>query len=155
MAGRRDLGLLLLRIGTGCTLAAHGLPKLVGGPGREPPSWLARLMGSNYAGGWAASGPEQFAKVLERMEVPLPEVGARASGWAELGGGLALALGLATPLASAVVLGNMAVAIRAAHWKVGFYGQGGYEFPLALATAAASLAITGPGRISADALLAG
>src|SRR5438132_1452749 len=44
----RDLGLLLLRIVAGITLAAHGYPKLFGGPGKQPHPLLARTMGPNY-----------------------------------------------------------------------------------------------------------
>src|SRR3989442_14978250 len=68
----QDLGLLLLRIVAGVTLAGHGYPKLVGGPGKRP------------------------------------------------------------------------------HPLVAGYGQGGYEFSLLLGTAALSLALTSPGRLSID-----
>jgi putative oxidoreductase len=47
----------------------------------------------------------------------------------------------------------MGVASYMAHWKNGFYGQGGYEFSLLLGTAALSLALTGPGRLSIDHLI--
>ena len=40
-----------------------------------------------------------------------------------------------------------------AHWKNGFYGQGGYEFSLLLGTVALSLGLTGPGRLSVDHLV--
>ena len=153
MSIRRDAGLLLLRVGVGTTLAAHGLPKLLGGPGRKPPELLSRVFGPNYAAGWESSGPEQFGQALKTMGVPAPELSAWISGGAELGGGLALATGIATPLAAAVLAGNMAVAVGGAHWKSGFYGQGGYEFALVLGLAAAAIALTGPGKISVDALL--
>ncbi|MGC1185521.1 MAG: DoxX family protein, partial [Candidatus Dormiibacterota bacterium] len=57
------------------------------------------------------------------------------------------------PLAAAVVAANMTVAIRKAHWKVGIYGQGGYEFALSLGLAAVAVGLTGPGAISVDGLL--
>lgn len=89
---------------------------------------------------------------LEKMGIPYPELAALASGIAELGGGIALATGILTrPVALAVAF-NMGVAVRKAHWKVGFYGQGGYELALLLGSAALSLALTGPGDISIDRL---
>jgi putative oxidoreductase len=109
-------------------------------------------MGTNYAPAWEKSGPAAFATNLGRMGVPAPRLAARASAWAELGGGLALAAGLATPLAGAVAAANMAVAVRGAHWKTGFYGAGGYEFPLLLGVAAAAIAMSGPGSLSVDQL---
>ena len=146
----RDLGLLTLRLAVGVSLASHGLPKLRGGPGRTPPSWLARAMGTNYPAAWAQSGPANFAAALKTMGMPMPTVGAYASGVAELGGGLAIAAGLASPKANLAVAVNMAVAVRAAHWKTGFYGQGGFEYALLLGSAAVALALTGPGALSLD-----
>ena len=147
---RSDLGLLALRLAAGSMLAVHGLPKLMGGEGRTAPAWLSRLMGPNYQAAWERSGPVNFGKALSNMGVPMPEMAARASGLAELGGGLGLMAGAGTPVAGLVAAGNMAVAVRGAHWKQGFYGQGGYEFPLLLGAAALALALTGPGRISVD-----
>jgi putative oxidoreductase len=145
---RSDLGLLALRLGAGSILAAHGLPKLMGGEGRTAPAWLTRLLGPNYQAAWERSGPVNFGKSLANMGVPIPEMAARASGLAELGGGLGLIAGAGTPVAGLVAAGNMAVAVRKAHWKQGLYGQGGYEFPLLLGVAALALALTGPGRYS-------
>jgi len=148
----RDLGLLLLRIVAGITLAAHGYPKLFGGPGKQPHPLLARTMGPNYRAAVERSGPG-FVAGLRRMGVPYPEHAAKVSGLTELGGGLALAAGFLTrPVAFAAAF-NMGVATWKAHWKNGFYGQGGFEFPLLLGTAALAIGLTGPGAISVDALL--
>jgi putative oxidoreductase len=145
----RDLGLLLVRIVAGVTLAAHGYPKLFGGPGRRPPKLLASAMGPNYPAAVERSGPG-FAAALEKMGVPNPQAAATASGVTELAGGLALAAGFLTrPVALAVAF-NMAVATYKAHWKNGFYGQGGYEFSLLLGTVALGLGLTGPGSLSID-----
>ena len=147
----KSLGLLLLRVVTGMTLAAHGYPKLFGGPGKQAHPALVKAMGPNYPAAVERSGPG-FAAGLERMGVPYPELAAKASGLTELAGGLALAAGLWTRPVSLLVAFNMGVATWKAHWKNGFYGQGGYEFPLLLGTAAMTLALTGPGQISIDAL---
>ena len=80
---------------------------------------------------------ESFAQMLAQMGVPEPQVAAVLAGLAEFGGGLGLALGLGTPPAGLVASANMAVAARKAHWPRGFYGQGGYEFPLLLGLVAA------------------
>jgi putative oxidoreductase len=149
----RDIGLLLLRMTAGITLVAHGYPKLFGGPGKQPHPLLASTMGPNYPAAVERSGPG-FVTALEKMGIPEPRLAATASGLAEFGGGLALAAGLFTrPVALAVAF-NMGVAVYKAHWKNGFYGQGGYEFPLLLGVSALSIGLTGPGVISVDHLIA-
>ena len=148
----KDLGLLLLRTVAGMTLIAHGYPKLFGGPGKQPHPLLAKTMGPNYPAAVERSGPG-FAVALEKMGIPNPEVAATASGLAELGGGLALAAGLFTRPAALAIAFNMGVAGYKAHWKNGFYGQGGFEFPLLLGTVALSLGLMGPGRLSVDHLM--
>ena len=73
---------------------------------------------------------------------------------AETGAGLLLALGLATPVAAAVALSVMVVASVSAHAPKGFFvHNGGYEYTLILGIAALSLAFTGPGPLSLDAVL--
>jgi putative oxidoreductase len=148
----RDFGLLLLRIVAGITLAAHGYPKLFGGPGKRPPKLLAAALGPNYPAAVERSGPG-FVAALGRMGVPRPRAAATASGLTELAGGLALAAGFLTRPAAFAVAFNMGVASYKAHWKNGFYGQGGFEFPLLLGAVALSLGLSGPGSISIDHLI--
>ncbi len=69
-------------------------------------------------------------------------------GLSELGGGLLLAGGFLTPLASFLLATVMLNAIATVVWPKGFFG--GYEFELTLATVAVALAATGPGEISVD-----
>jgi putative oxidoreductase len=147
---KRNLGLLLLRAGAGTILMAHGYPKLFGGPEVETSPEAAKVLGPNFPEAVKSGGPASFAQALGSMGVPNPEVAAVASGLAEFGGGLALALGLLTKPAGLIVAGNMAVATRTAHWPQGLYGAGGYEFPALLGIVGAALAMTGPGAISID-----
>ncbi len=70
-SGAANLGLLILRVFTGLTMAiAHGW-------GKVPPS-------------------EKFIEGVGKMGFPMPEVFAWAASLSEFGGGLLLALGLAT-----------------------------------------------------------
>ncbi|MEV5431015.1 DoxX family membrane protein [Streptomyces sp. NPDC052701] len=127
---RRDLGLLLLRLGTGGVLAAHGAQKLFG--------WF---------GGGGIAGTGQF---MESVGYRPGRASATAAGLAEAGGGTLLALGLATPAAGAAAAGAMAGA-AAVHTPNGFFNQeGGYEYAASLGLAAAGLAVSGPGRLSLD-----
>ncbi|OSZ57425.1 RpiR family transcriptional regulator [Streptomyces pharetrae CZA14] len=127
---RRDLGLLLLRLGAGGVLAAHGTQKLFG--------WF---------GGHGIEGTGQF---MESVGYRPGKASATAAGLAETGGGTLLALGLATPAAGAAAAGAMAGA-AAVHTPNGFFNQeGGYEYAATLGLAAVGLAVTGPGRLSLD-----
>ncbi|WP_371097790.1 DoxX family membrane protein [Streptomyces sanglieri] len=122
---RRDLGLLVLRVGTGAVLAAHGTQKLAG--------W--------FGGG----GIEGTTAAMEAMGFHPPKHSAVAAGLGEAGGGVLLALGLATPAAGAAAAGAMAGAV-AVHAPAGFFAQGGgYEYPAFLGFTAAAIGLTGPG----------
>ncbi|QYX80571.1 DoxX family membrane protein [Streptomyces akebiae] len=127
---RRDLGLLLLRLGTGGVLAAHGTQKLFG--------WF---------GGHGLKGTGAF---MESVGYTPGKASATAAGLAETGGGALLALGLATPAAGAAAAGAMGGA-TAIHAPNGFFNaEGGYEYAATLGLAAAGLAVAGPGRLSLD-----
>jgi len=129
-----DIGLLLLRLTTGLTLAAHGAQKLLG--------WF---------GGPGLGSTAQFFEVLG---FPPGRRHALMAGLVEIGGGLLLVLGLATPFAAATIVSVMLVGAVSVHAKNGFFAQnGGYEYALLLGVAASTLAFTGPGSLSLDALL--
>jgi putative oxidoreductase len=151
--GKRDLGLLLLRLGAGSILMVHGYPKLFGGPEKEVPPVATAILGPDYPGTVKSGGKEAFANALRSMGVPEPELAAVASGLAEFGGGLALLLGVATRPAGLAAAINMAVASYKVHGKQGLASQGGYEFSALLGLCALALALTGPGDISIDHLL--
>jgi putative oxidoreductase len=129
-----EIGLLLIRLVIGGTLAAHGAQKLFG--------WFGGF-GIAGTGGW-----------LESMGFRSGKLQAAVSGLSEFGGGLLLAAGLLTPLGAAAIAGVMIVAIVSVHISNGFFnGSGGYEFNLVLAVGAVALAFTGPGQYSFDNLL--
>ncbi|MET9427108.1 MULTISPECIES: DoxX family membrane protein [unclassified Streptomyces] len=127
---RRDLGLFLLRVGTGSVLAAHGTQKLFG--------WF---------GGGGIAGT---SKAMEAMGFRPGRQSAIAAGLGEAGGGTLLALGLATPAAGAIAAGAMAGAVSV-HAPAGFFNQsGGFEYPAFLGFTAAALGMAGAGRFSLD-----
>jgi putative oxidoreductase len=129
-----DFGLLLLRLTVGLTLAAHGAQKLFG--------WFG------------GPGLDAIGKGFEMIGFHPGRRYALMAGVVEAGGGLLLALGFLTPIAAAVVFAVMLVAGVSAHIKQGFFlTSGGYEYTLVLGVAGLTLAFTGPGALSLDALL--
>lgn len=70
------------------------------------------------------------------------------SGLSETAGGLGLALGLFTPRAAAAIVGDMINAVAVGNG--GYFAPKGIELELLLVIAAASLALTGPGRYAFD-----
>jgi putative oxidoreductase len=76
------------------------------------------------------------------------------AGAAEAGGGALLLLGFATPFGAAAIIGTMINASLTAHRGKGLWNtNGGFEFPLVLATVAAGLAFIGAGQFSVDAAI--
>jgi putative oxidoreductase len=123
-------GLLLLRAVFGLTLAAHGSQKLFG--------WFG------------GPGPSGTAGFFRQLGFRAPVAMAALAGLAELGG-LLFALGLVTPLAAFGMAVVMLMAIATVHWKNGFWStSGGFEFNLAILSAAIAVTMTGPGRFSLD-----
>jgi len=129
-----SIGLLILRLVVGLALAGHGTQKLFG--------WF---------GGYGLTGTAGF---LEQLGFVPGRRNALFAGLAETAGGLLLALGLATPVAAAMIVGVMVVAAISVHLKHGFFVHNqGYEYTLVLAIVALTIAFAGPGPISLDALL--
>jgi putative oxidoreductase len=130
-----ELGILIVRLAIGLTLAAHGAQKLFG--------WF---------GGGGIAGTAPF---LEQLGFRPARLHAALAGIAETAGGLLLAAGLFTPLAAAALLGVMVVAVGSVHWGKGFFLQtGGLEYNLVLGAGALAVAFTGPGGLSLDRALA-
>jgi putative oxidoreductase len=102
--------------------------------------------------GWfGGPGLDGAAAGFDSMGLRPGRRNAIAAGAAETFGGAALALGLATPLAGAALIGTMITAIRTVHLKNGpWASNGGYEYNLVLIAAVAALVEVGPGRLSVD-----
>jgi putative oxidoreductase len=127
------VGRLLLRAAVGGFFIGHGTQKLFG--------WFG------------GQGLKTQAEHFEGMGLKPGIVHASAAGAAETFGGAGLLLGYRTPLASASIISVMLTAINRVHLKNGPWAhKGGYEYNVVLAAAAVSLAESGPGALSLDAL---
>ena len=119
-----------MRVFFGLSLAYHGYNKVFGPGGLEG---TARWFGS--------------------IGMKWPIWQARIAAATEIGSGLLLAVGLATPLAGAGFIGIMLVAIVVAHWANGFFvfkpGQG-WEYCASIAVVAWVIATIGAGKYSID-----
>lgn len=126
----RDVALLIARVGLGVVLLSHGLDKLDAGFGATVDNF-------------------------DSMGIPLPDAAAAFAIVAEIGGGALLALGLLTPVAGALVIGQMAGAFWYVHRGTEVMSaEGGWELVGVIAFLALVLASSGPGRLSLDRLIA-
>jgi putative oxidoreductase len=128
-----DVGLLIVRLCLGLTLAAHGLNKFFGG---------GRIKGT---AAWFESigmKPGRFHALIAAL--------------AETISGLLLAAGLLTPIAAAGFVALMFVAAWTVHRPNGFFiVKEGWEYNLVLAAVAVGVATTGPGDASLDYIIFG
>lgn len=122
------LGLLILRVAVGLTLAAHGYAKYFSG---------GRIAGT---AGW-----------FDSMGMRPGRLHAHLAASTEIGAGLLLALGLLTPLAGLAFVGLMFVACYTSHRSNGFFIiSNGWEYNFVLCVVAVAVATTGPGEYSID-----
>src|ERR1700688_1208824 len=125
------LGLLILRLGIGLILAAHGAQKLFGV--------------------WGGPGMAKWTESVQKLRIRPAQPWAWVAALSEFGGGLLLAVGLLSPLGGLAIIGAMLVAVATVHLAKGFWAsKGGFEFNLSLIVGAAALAFTGPGPDSLD-----
>jgi putative oxidoreductase len=126
-----DVGLLILRVVLGLTMAAHGYNKFFGKGG---------LSGT---AGW-----------FDSMGMKPGIFHARVAATTEMAAGIGLAIGLLTPVPAAGFVALMLVAAWTVHKKNGFFiVKEGWEYNLILAASAVGIATTGAGRFSLDYLL--
>ncbi len=129
-----DVGLLILRVVVGLIFAAHGAQKAFG--------W------------WNGPGYSGWHGAMDRMGLRPAPLWAFISMVAELGGGIALALGFLTPFAAAALVAQGVVIILRAHWAAGFWNANhGFEFPLSLLGGTTAILFAGPGAWALDAVL--
>src|SRR5207245_11488106 len=122
------LALLVLRVVLGVVMIRHGYPKMFGGLSHH-----VQLVSGLGLPGWLAY----------------------LSAAAEFFGGIVVIAGLFTRIACLAILIDMGVAIWKVHWKNGLLGNGGYQFPLALAAIAFALIFFGAGPIALDSIRRG
>ncbi|MDA3641568.1 DoxX family protein [Mycobacterium xenopi] len=128
-----DVGLLILRLVLGLTLAAHGFNKFFGG-GRIPGT----------------------ARWFESIGMKPGTFHAAVAATTEVSAGLGLAVGLLTPIPAAGFVSLMLVAAWTVHRPNGFFiVKEGWEYNLVLAVSAVAVATLGPGRLSLDWLIFG
>jgi putative oxidoreductase len=133
MTSAYDVGLLILRVVLGLTLAAHGFNKFFGG-GRIPGT-----------AGW-----------FESIGMKYGTVQAVVAASTEISAGLGLAAGLLTPIPAAGFVALMFVAAWTVHRYNGFFiVKEGWEYNLVLATGAVVVATLGAGQYSLDWLIFG
>jgi putative oxidoreductase len=123
-----DAGILLIRVVSGVTLAAHGYQKFFSG---------GRIAGT---GRW-----------FDSMGMRPGRLHALAAATTEMGAGILFALGLLTSIAGAAFVALMLVAGYTVHRANGFFSvNSGWEYNLILAIIGAGVGITGAGRYSLD-----
>jgi putative oxidoreductase len=129
-----DLALLALGAVVGLAFMAHGAQKLFGA-----------------FGGHGVDGTAGF---FEQIGLRPGKLHAWSAGSAEFFGGLAIAIGLVTPIAAAALIAVMTAAVLTVHLKNGFFNtEQGIEFNLVLVAALFALAGVGRGAWSLDSAL--
>ena len=127
------LAKFVLRTTVGGTIMAHGLQKL--------------------NGSFGGSGLRGTEKTMESLGLHPPKYQAWAVALSETIGGGLTAAGFLSPLGPSMIIGSQVVAINKVHQKNGFWShKGGYEYNVALISAAFALAEMGPGAFSLDRL---
>jgi len=120
----RETGIALLRISLGIVFFAHGYLKFF-------------KMGMDGVVGFFTS-----------LGIPAPTVAAWGVTLLEMVGGIALILGIFTPVLGVLFAIEMAGAIFFAKRGQGFYAPKGYELELTLLVASLALSLSGPGAFA-------
>lgn len=122
--GRFDVAILVLRLGLGIVMLAHGLQKF-------------------------GQGMDGVSSFFGSVGIPLPAVAAPVVAGIETVGGIALIVGVLTRIVAALLAVSSTVALFTVHIGAGFFvADGGYELVLLLAIALVAVIIAGPGRFT-------
>jgi putative oxidoreductase len=127
-----DIGLLILRLTLGLLIIAHGTQKAFG--------WFHGL------------GPTATAELFDKWGFRPSRAMVYLASATECCGGLLMVLGMATPLATAMLVGTLSVACVPNLANGLWAARGGYELPLLYAATAVVVGFTGSGRYSVDGL---
>jgi putative oxidoreductase len=126
-----EVGLLVFRVVVGAFFFGHGSQKLFG--------WFG---GHGLAGTGGA---------FEQMGLRPGQAMAAVAGLSEFAGGVLFAAGLLTPLAAAMLIGPMTLAIAIVHWRHGpWVAEGGWEYNAVLIAVGFAITAVGPGKYSLD-----
>lgn len=125
-----DLALLISRVALGVILVAHGWQKLTE---------------------WTLAGT---AAAFADMGIPAPAAAATFATGVEVIGGIALIIGVLTPVVAVLNMINLLGALLLVHAGNGiFVADNGFELVLALFAGLTTIAILGAGKFSTDGLL--
>ena len=124
-----DTAILVLRLALGFMFAAHGLQKAFG------------LFGGPGIGG--------FSEMLSGLGFKPSLLWAYVAAYAELVGGILLAVGFLTRGAASVLLILIVVAAFKVHLSKGFFlSQGGFEYTFIIFSICLALILLGPGKFT-------
>jgi putative oxidoreductase len=133
--GTQNLGLLVLRVGLGVVLGAHGLQKLFG--------W------------WGGQGLSSFKNSLSDAGYQHADILSYVSAGGEIAAGVLLVLGLFTPVAAAgalaFLINELLVSISARPHTFSYFLPQGHEYQITLIVLAVAIILSGPGRYGLDA----
>lgn len=125
------LGIFILRVVIGLLYIGHGSQKLYG--------WFG------------GKGLQATARGYESLHLRPAKLWAVLGGLSEFLGGAGLTLGIFTPVAAALIVGAMLMAILKVHLPNGLWNQNrGFEYPLVNLLVAAFLGLFGPGAYALE-----
>jgi putative oxidoreductase len=145
-----SLAMFIIRIVTGVIFIAHGIPKIFGGKGSSEKlsDQQKQMLGEGFVNFMEGGGIDNTVNMMESLAIPQPKLMAWVAAIAELGGGIAVLLGIKTRPAALGLAATQVVAIGKMTGKKGLVG--GYELNLMLLGAAAAIAVAGPGKLAKD-----